>query len=294
MDSEQICKVLMDTDTETTVTSDSPLKLEEGYQLAIKSVDIKGRKVQLDLSKNGQVVDTKIIQPSINNADMGDQTYYYKGDLGETKEIIQIAVHFKNAFSGSNNSIATVDGIFQISDTTVTLKADQQFDKMSVFKVDPTALTITLDNKDNEITLGANKDISLMGRIGIYTADQDEMSDANPLRYYLYKYIDIEGEAPAVQEAMPEKAEANSVQENATHEVVQTVENQTARAVAGEDAQNITAEPKTARMNSTLAVVAIDGEKSKKLPGFQSAFAIAGLLLSAYILFGRERQRKGK
>jgi S-layer protein (TIGR01567 family) len=77
MTNELISKILMDTDTETTVTSDSPLKMEEGYQLVIKSVDVNGRKVQLDLSNNGQVLDTKIIQPSIDNADMGDQTYYY-------------------------------------------------------------------------------------------------------------------------------------------------------------------------------------------------------------------------
>jgi S-layer protein (TIGR01567 family) len=294
MTNEQISKLLMDTDTETTVTSDSPLEMEDGYQLAIKSVDVNGRKVQLDLSKNGQVLDTKIIQPSIDNAGMGDQTYYYKADLGETKEIIQIAVHFKNAFLGSDSSIATVDGIFQISDTPVSLKADSQFDKMSVFKVDPIALTITLDNKDNKITLDANKDISLMGGIHVYTADQGEMSDADPLRYSIYKYIDVEGDAPAIQEAVPGKAEDNNVQENATNEVEQTGENQTARAVATEDAQNITENPKTAQENSTLATVAIKEEQSKKLPGFQSAFAIAGLILSSYILFGRGRQRKGK
>jgi hypothetical protein len=82
MTNEQISEVLADDDTEQTITSANPLKLEEGYQLAIKSIDIDGNKAYLDLSKDGQVVDSKVIQPSISNARIGDKTYYYKVDLG--------------------------------------------------------------------------------------------------------------------------------------------------------------------------------------------------------------------
>jgi len=84
MTNEQISKVLVDDNTEQTITSANPLKLQEGYQLAIKSVDVKGNKAYLELSKNGQVVDSSVVQPSIDNAKMGDQTYYYKTSLGET------------------------------------------------------------------------------------------------------------------------------------------------------------------------------------------------------------------
>jgi hypothetical protein len=72
------------------------------------------------------------------------------------------------------------------------------------------------------------------------------------------------------------------------------VENRTGRSDAAEDVQKITAEPDATQENSTPAIVALKGERSKNLPGFQSAFAIAGLLSSAYILFGRERKKKGK
>jgi hypothetical protein len=56
---------------------------------------------------------------------------------------------------------------------------------MSVRNVDPTSMTITMDNKDNQIMLSKNKDIPLMGKIHIKTADQDG-TDAAPLRYYIY------------------------------------------------------------------------------------------------------------
>ena len=47
----------MDDDTEMTVTSSTPLKFEEGYELVIKSIDIDGNKVYLELSKDGSVVE---------------------------------------------------------------------------------------------------------------------------------------------------------------------------------------------------------------------------------------------
>jgi len=92
----------------------------------------------------------------------------------------------KNVFSSSNRDIVTVDGIFQISDTPTTITTGQQYDKMPIRLVDPTAMTIIMDNKDNPITLTRNKDIALMGSIHIRTADQDDTSVSNPLRYYIY------------------------------------------------------------------------------------------------------------
>ena len=65
-----------------------------------------------------------------------------------------------------------------------------------------TADTITMDNKDNTVTLSKNKDISLMGDVKIKTADQDAIDEADPLRYYIYKEVTIEGAAP-VAEAAP-------------------------------------------------------------------------------------------
>ncbi|MGA9098105.1 MAG: S-layer protein domain-containing protein, partial [Methanotrichaceae archaeon] len=161
MDNGQISEILIDDDTEQTFNSSNPLELEEGYNLSIKSVDADSNKVYVELSKNGQVVDSKVIQPSIENANIGDETYYYKKDIGNTKGIVIIAVHFKNVFDSANN-IATVDGVFQISDTPTSIATGQQYDKMSIRSVDPTTMTVVMDNKDNPITLSKDKDIKLM------------------------------------------------------------------------------------------------------------------------------------
>jgi hypothetical protein len=57
-----------------------------------------------------------------------------------------------------------LDGVFQISDNVTTLKSSQRFGKMSIRTVNSTNMTITMDNKDNQVTLSKNKDIPLMGK----------------------------------------------------------------------------------------------------------------------------------
>jgi S-layer protein (TIGR01567 family) len=267
MTNEQISKVLLDDDAEKTITSDSPLKLEEGYQLAIKSVDVKGNKAYLELSKNGSVIDNKVVQPSIDGATMADRTYY-----------------FKNAVAGADTNIATIDGIFQISDTAAALRSEQKYDKMSIRNVNPTAMTITMDNKDNPVTLSTNKDAVLMQNIHIKTADQDPIDAINPLRYYIYKAATIEtanATAPAIA-TVPAAAPAASVTKNVTSPVNKAAENvtkSTTLAVAGAEKGSAMAANATANATKTEEKPA-----AAKQPGFEGIFAITGLLAAGYLL----------
>jgi len=164
---EQLETILMDDDTETTFTSGTLLKLQEGYELSIKSIAIDG--IYLELTKDGSVVDSKLIFPSKDNPTMADKTYYYKKDVGNSKDLVIIAAHFKNALRHADQNLATIDGIWQISDTPIEVKADTQYDMMRIATV--TADTITMDNKDNTVTLNKNNDVKLMGNIHIITSD---------------------------------------------------------------------------------------------------------------------------
>ena len=203
---EQLLKILIDDDIEKTVNSCTPLKMEEGYELSIKSIDIDGNKVSLSLSKDGSVVDSKVIFPSKDNPTMADKTYYYKKTVGDSKDLVIIAAHFKNAFRGSDSNLATIDGLWQISDVPTEVKVDTEYNKMRIASV--SADTIAMDNKDNTVTLSKNKDIELMGDVSIKTSDQDVIDDANPQRYYIYKDVTIEGATPAAEAAYVVEAAA--------------------------------------------------------------------------------------
>ena len=178
---EQLQTILIDSDNETIVTAGAPLKLAEGYVLAIKYIDSDG--MLLELTKNGAVVDSKVLTPSIDAATMADKTYLYSRDAGEQKGLVIIAVHFKNALTIGNQTVATVNGIWQISETATGVKVDSEYGKMRIASI--SSDTITMDNKDNSITLGRNNDIPLLGDIKIKTADQDYIDEENPLRYYI-------------------------------------------------------------------------------------------------------------
>ncbi|MDD4579818.1 MAG: S-layer protein domain-containing protein [Methanothrix sp.] len=103
MDNERQSEILIN------VSDDDLLKLNDGYKLAVKSVDINGNKVQLELSKNGQVIDSKVIIPA--NEVNGSFIYSRPG----TSQIIM--VHFKNAFRGADRDLATADRIWQTSES---------------------------------------------------------------------------------------------------------------------------------------------------------------------------------
>ena len=78
-------------------------------------------------------------------------------------------------------AIATVDGIWQISDAPIDVRADTQYDKMTIRSVDANAGTIVMDNKDNQIILAKKTDVTLMPGINLRTANNDT------LRFYIYR-----------------------------------------------------------------------------------------------------------
>ena len=190
LDKEHLLKILLDDDTEKTVTTDTPLKLEEGYELAIKSISFDGgNNVYLELSKNGDLVHSAVIHPSQDAATMADKTYIYKEDVGDLKKMVVIAVHFKNAFRGSDQNLATIDGVWQLSDSPISVTDGTSFGKLVISDI--TGTHISMNNKDNPITLSKHKYTSLAGDIYLQTADSDS------LRYYIVREVRGADQDPA-------------------------------------------------------------------------------------------------
>jgi tetratricopeptide (TPR) repeat protein len=105
-------KVLVNDSDNVIITSGTPLTLEEGYELAIKSTDISVNKADLELSKNGEAIYSVVITPPQTT----DSLYTYSTDIGSVENAKIIEVHFKNAVRGADQDMATVDRIWQASD----------------------------------------------------------------------------------------------------------------------------------------------------------------------------------
>jgi S-layer protein (TIGR01567 family) len=180
----KLLKILADDDTERTITSNTPLELAEGYSLVLKAVNPEDGRIFVELRKDDELVDNKMFQPSKDDAAMSDQTYFYRNSqVGSQKNLVTIAVHFKNAFKGADQDLATVDGVWQISDSPISVAEGTAFDKMVISYV--TSEQISMENRDSPITLSRHRDIPLAGDISIKTADSDS------LRYYIYKELEI-------------------------------------------------------------------------------------------------------
>jgi PKD repeat protein len=99
------------------ITTNAPLDLSEGYKLSIRGIDLDGNKVYLELTKDGAVVDSKVISPFKAYPTVADKTYYYKKEGGDSNNLVVIGVHFKSFYHDSDQDQATIDAIWQISET---------------------------------------------------------------------------------------------------------------------------------------------------------------------------------
>ena len=200
----QLSRVLIDEVEDKTLTTRTPLRLAEGYELTAPIVGVGNDQVYVQLKKDGSVIDSSFVKPSKENATIQDTTYIYKKRLGDGEEIVVIAVHFKDAFSEAGQNLVTVDGIWQISDVPTDVAVGTEFGMMTVDSVDAEAKKIVMNNEGNKITLSKNIDFLLTPSIGIRTADQDVISSDEPLRFFIYEEKNIAGEPDTIEPEMYE------------------------------------------------------------------------------------------
>ncbi|MCX8206843.1 MAG: hypothetical protein N3G75_03320 [Methanothrix sp.] len=164
----ELRKVLIDSDEERTISSGSVLPLEDGYELQIKEVDLDGNKVWLSLTKDGDEVDSKVVTPA--SGDLAASTYTYKVRIS-SEDVPIIAAHISNVFRGREADLATVDGIFQVSDTPESVEEGDKHGKMEVDSLSDNGITM---KNDGSISLGRGKDIEIMGNLKFRVADNPE------------------------------------------------------------------------------------------------------------------------
>ena len=162
----QLRKVLVDNDDSQTLASGSALSLEDGYELRIKSVDLNGNKVYLALGKDGEEVDSKVVTPS---SDPGDRSsnYLYKVDIG-SEEVPIVAVHIESVFRSTESDLATIDGIFQVSDSPESVEDGEVHGRMEVKEA--SSDRIVMEN-DGSFSLSRDKTIEIMDNLKFVVAD---------------------------------------------------------------------------------------------------------------------------
>jgi S-layer protein (TIGR01567 family) len=164
----QLRQVLIDSDDDQTIATGSVLSLEQGYELRIKQVDINGNKVYLALAKDGKEIDSKVVTPA--SATDRASNYIYKVDMGAEKDVPIVVAHVQSVFRGTETDLATVDGLFQLSDSAESVEEGEMHGRMKVDSLGDQGITM---RNDGTITLGRGRTIELMGNLKFEVADND-------------------------------------------------------------------------------------------------------------------------
>lgn len=184
---EKLSKVLTDSNGQLQPRAKgSSLPLNEGYELRIKEID--SSRIVLDLAKDRRVLDSNhIVRPGNSE----DSTYTYKAPIGEGEgSLIILAIHFRNAYEGEEASLATIDGIWQISDRFTPVKSGSKMGIMKIKEVNPTDgdMIIKMKSEDRTLNAAGGRTKNIMGDYCIRFADQN---DQKPLRFYMIKNVTV-------------------------------------------------------------------------------------------------------
>ena len=240
-----------------TLTSGETWALGAGYELTINAVDARAspRQVWFSLKKDGALVDDGI---------SSEGNVYYKTQTirGESDSLL-FAVYVDRIFSGSASDMAQFKYAW-LTDAGSAIEV-QSSDKYDVFKVDTASKDKIILKSDSAVSLSKNTEVKILGDIAFKIADSDT------LRFYPKVDYQVGNESTIVGTGTATVKGTANVTAKATSNVTAV-----ATTVAPTVVQTA---PETTKPTATPTPV----------PGFEAAFAIAGLLAVAYIVL---RQRK--
>ncbi|WP_462273654.1 S-layer protein domain-containing protein, partial [Methanohalophilus sp.] len=159
-------KLLLDTSSSYTLRTGESLVLGEGYALTPNQIDVEGNKIWLELTKDGDFVDDKVISTDGTNSE--SKTWYFEHDIVGNDNVLTLMVHVDELFQGQVDSLCIIDGVWQISDSPIVIEEGNVFGNLVVSN--QTNDVIEMKNED-EIYLDEDEIVDVFGGIKFNIAD---------------------------------------------------------------------------------------------------------------------------
>ena len=118
-------------------------------------MDLNGNKVYLALAKDGKEVDSKVVTPSVGCRQTEHPTTCTRWIWVLRKDVPIIIAHIQSVFRSTESDLATVDAIFQVSDSPESVEEGEVHGKMKVETLDSDGITM---KNDGSISLGPGQD----------------------------------------------------------------------------------------------------------------------------------------
>ena len=174
-DASKLTKLVVDSNDKFAIKIGESKDLGQNYSLIAKQVNIDGKKVWLELDKDGQHVADQII--TLNGV---DQTWTYKLSVLGLDDVPVLKVHINQVFQGTADTIVQIDGLWLIDYVNaMTINVDE-FGKLNDLSISGPSLLIS------------NKDAFVMPRdstqeIGHGLSFRIADTPSNMIRFYAFK-----------------------------------------------------------------------------------------------------------
>ena len=250
---EKLSKYLVDleSDEKITLKQGDVWDVGEKMTLTVQDIDVNGEQVWLALEQDGSSVDDIIV--------FANETEYYNTTVGGESEVTVVMIHVDKVFAGMSANMAIIDEAVIISMDVTELDDDKYFGMD--FDSSPETY-IELEEEDGK-SLSRGKTLQVIPdfmSIRVGDTESDE-----PVRFYVYNELQV-GEVPG-----PKPTGAATEEPTGNVTVAPTIVGTTGPTETGKPTTNVTEKP------------------TDKTPGFESVFAIAGLLAVAYLVL-RKRE----
>lgn len=176
---DKFAKLVMDSEDNYDLSPGEVLSLGSGYALEAKQVDVDGRKVWLEFTRNGEFVDDEIVGFSYGQS---SDWILDLDDIENEYHVVVLRVHVNEVFQGAVNSIAQIDGLWLIDyDNAFTIDIDDEFGEFEVTEIEggvtgenPKFAHLELRNKDS-IHLDKDSVQNILSGIKLRIADSDTL-----------------------------------------------------------------------------------------------------------------------
>ena len=190
---EKLSKLVLDSNDKYVLSVGQTLDLGEGYSISVQQIDVNGNKAYLQFFKDGQEVDSGIVNTNYTGSGANDSKTWEitKSLLGE-KDVQVLRVHVVQVFQGTQSSLVEIKGIWLMDYQNVReLKTSDSFGSLD-FKSSSGGVLSFESNKN--ITIAPDSNISLYDNFGIKSSKNTTLTNEV---FYLYAMRTIgENEAP--------------------------------------------------------------------------------------------------
>ncbi|MCQ1536281.1 hypothetical protein FTO70_11445 [Methanosarcina sp. KYL-1] len=276
-DATQLASLVLNQDgsARKTLRAGETWDLGKGYTLTVHQVDVDGKKVWFSLEKNGEELESAIVE---DDGTVASKTFTAKADFGDSDDQLYFVTYVDSVFQSAVDSIAVFKYTWLIDkDNALVIKSGDEYQGLEVKEANENGLV--LKNKDS-ITIDVDADKKAYFTDSWYFKTSDENKGFGGQGYIIY---------PATDVTVVDETLNNAAAEDETSVV--EIDSQTADSTENSTSSEASLDYKARNADSAGEVVedkaGSEEEVPEKSPGFGLFVSVLGLT-AGLILKGRK------